>query len=74
MDNRQFYIKEFDNNYYYNFKSRISFLQIYRIICSYKIFDMRIFKENMEVIKYNRYKSITRLQKVTYRRILENSR
>ena len=27
MDNRQFYIKEFDNNYYYNFKSEYRFFK-----------------------------------------------
>ena len=29
MDNRQFYIKEFDNNYYYNFKTEYRFFQIH---------------------------------------------
>lgn len=27
MDNRQFYIKEFDQNYYYNFKSEYRFFK-----------------------------------------------
>ena len=27
MDNRQFYIKEFDNNYYYNFKAEYRFFK-----------------------------------------------
>ena len=38
MDNRQFYIKEFDGNYYYNFKADYRFFQIYRILCKNKNF------------------------------------
>ena len=51
MDNRQFYIKEFDNNYYYNFKSEYRFFKFIELYVRTRIFDMRIFKENMEVIR-----------------------
>ena len=50
MDNRQFYIKEFDNNYYYNFKSEYRFFKFIEIYVRTRIFDMKIFKSNMEVI------------------------
>ena len=50
MDNRQFYIKEFDNNYYYNFKAEYRFFKFIEIYIRTRIFDMRKFKENMEVI------------------------
>ena len=50
MDNRQFYIKEFDNNYYYNFKTDYRFFKFIEYYVRTRIFDMRIFKENMEVI------------------------
>ena len=50
MDNRQFYIKEFDNNYYYNFKAEYRFFKFIEIYVRTRIFDMRTFKENMEVI------------------------
>lgn len=50
MDNRQFYIKEFDNNYYYNFKSEYRFFKFIELYVRTRIFDMKIFKENMEVI------------------------
>ena len=50
MDNRQFYIKEFDNNYYYNFKAEYRFFKFIEMYIRTRIFDMRIFKENMEVI------------------------
>ena len=50
MDNRQFYIKEFDNNYYYNFKTEYRFFKFIEYYVRTRIFDMRIFKENMEVI------------------------
>lgn len=51
MDNRQFYIKEFDSNYYYNFKSEYRFFKFIEYYIRTRIFDMRIFKENMETIR-----------------------
>ena len=50
MDNRQFYIKEFDNNYYYNFKAEYRFFKFVEIYVRTRIFNMKVFKENMEVI------------------------
>ena len=50
MDNRQFYIKEFDNTYYYNFKAEYRFFKFIEIYVRTRIFDMKVFKENMEVI------------------------
>ena len=50
MDNRQFYIKEFDNNYYYNFKAEYRFFKFIEMYVRTRIFDMKIFKANMEVI------------------------
>ena len=51
MDNRQFYIKEFDNNYYYNFKAEYRFFKFIEKYVRTRIFDMKIFKENMDVIR-----------------------
>jgi uncharacterized protein YutE (UPF0331/DUF86 family) len=50
LDNREFYIKEFDNNYYYNFKVEYRFFKFIEIYIRTRIFDMKIFKKNMEVI------------------------
>lgn len=50
MDNRQFYIKEFDNNYYYNFKAEYRFFKFIEIYVRTRIFDMKTFKNDMEVI------------------------
>ncbi len=50
MDNRQFYIKEFDNNYYYNFKAEYRFFKFIEIYVRTRIFDMKAFKNDMEVI------------------------
>ena len=50
MDNRQFYIKEFDNNYYYNFKAEYRFFKFIEIYVRTRIFDMKIFKQDMEAI------------------------
>ena len=50
MDNRQFYIKEFDNNYYYNFKSEYRFFKFIEIYVRTRIFDMKTFKKDMETI------------------------
>ena len=48
MDNRQFYINEFDNNYYYNFKSEYRFFKFIEMYVRTRIFDMKTFKKNME--------------------------
>ena len=50
MDNRQFYIKEFDNNYYYNFKTEYRFFKFIEIYVRTRIFDMKTFKDDMEMI------------------------
>ena len=49
-DNRQFYIKEFDNNYYYNFKADYRFFKFIEIYVRTRIFDMKVFKNDMEDI------------------------
>ena len=51
MDNRQFYIKEFDSNYYYNFKAEYRFFKFIEYYVRTRIFDMKIFKENMDTIR-----------------------
>ena len=51
IDNRQFYIKEFDSNYYYNFQSEYRFFKFIEYYIRTRIFDMKIFKENMETIR-----------------------
>ena len=51
MDNRQFYIKEFDNNYYYNFKADYRFFKFIEMYVRTRIFDMKVFKDDMEVIR-----------------------
>ena len=50
MDNRQFYIKEFDNNYYYNFKAEYRFFKFIEYYVRTRIFNMKIFKDDMEAI------------------------
>ncbi len=50
MDNRQFYIKEFDNTYYYNFKSEYRFFKFIEIYIRTRIFDMKVFKSDMDMI------------------------
>ena len=51
MDNRQFYIKEFDNNYYYNFKTEYRFYKFIEVFVRTRIMDMKIFKDNMEDVE-----------------------
>ena len=48
MDNRQFYIKEFDSNYYYNFKTEYRFFKFIEYYIRTRIFDMKYFKRDME--------------------------
>ena len=50
MDNRQFYIKEFDNNYYFNFKSEYRFFKFIEVYVRTRIFDMKVFKNDMEMV------------------------
>ena len=50
MDNRQFYIKEFDNNYYFNFKAEYRFFKFIEMYVRTRIFDMKAFKNDMEMI------------------------
>ena len=50
MDNKQFYIREFDNNYYYNFKAEYRFFKFIEIYVRSRIFDMKVLKKDMEVI------------------------
>ena len=50
LDNRQFYIKEFDNNYYYNFKAEYRFFKFIEYYVRTRIFSMKIFKDDMETI------------------------
>ena len=66
MDNRQFYIKEFDNNYYYNFKAEYRFFKFIEYYIRTRIFDMKLFKENMEAIQ----KTVDIDKLPAYRRLL----
>ena len=50
MDNRQFYLKEFDNNYYANFKADYRFFKFIEYYIRTRIFDMKMFKEDIEII------------------------
>ena len=50
MDDRQFYIKEFDGNYYYNFKADYRFFKFIEYYVRTRIFDKKLFKEDMEYI------------------------
>ncbi len=49
-DSKQFYIKEFDNNYYYNFNTDYRFFKFIELYVRTRIFDMKQFKTDMEVI------------------------
>ena len=50
MDNREFYIKEFDGNYYYNFKADYRFFKFIEYYVRTRIFDMKIFKRDMDAV------------------------
>ena len=49
-DNKQFYIKEFDNNYYFTFKTDYRFFKFVEHYVRTRIFDMKIFRDDMEAI------------------------
>lgn len=66
MDNRQFYIREFDINYYFNFKSDYRFFKFIEMYVRTRIFDMKAFKDDMEMI----IKTIDTEKLPGYKRIL----
>ena len=49
-DNKQFYIKEFDSNYYFTFKTDYRFFKFVEQYVRTRIFDMKVFKDDMEAI------------------------
>ncbi|MBR6253081.1 MAG: hypothetical protein IKR04_04500 [Clostridia bacterium] len=49
-DNKQFYIKEFDNNYYFTFKTDYRFFKFVEHYVRTRIFDMKIFRDDMDAI------------------------
>ncbi len=49
-DNKQFYIKEFDNNYYFTFKTDYRFFKFVEKYVRTRIFDMKVFKDDMDNI------------------------
>lgn len=49
-DSKQFYIREFDNNYYYNFKSEFRFFKFIENYVRTRIFNMKLFTRDMQVI------------------------
>ena len=49
-DNRQFYIKEFDNNYYFTFKTNYRFFKFVEQYVRTRIFDMKVFRDDLEGI------------------------
>jgi len=51
MDNSQFYIKEFDNNYYNNFKTDYKFFKFIEYYVRTRIFDMKLLKNDMDEIQ-----------------------
>lgn len=49
LDNsKQFYIREFDSNYFYNVKSEFKFFKFVEIYVRTRIFDMKVFKNDMD--------------------------
>ena len=66
MDNRQFYIKEFDNNYYYNFRTEYRFFKFIEYYVRTRIFDMKLLKNDMEEIK----NTIENRNVLAYKRLL----
>lgn len=47
-DNNQFYLREFDNKYFFNSKSEYRFFKFIEVYIRTRIFDMKLFREDME--------------------------
>lgn len=64
--NQNFYLKEFDNNYYFNAKYQYRFFKFVEIYVRTRIFDMQIFKKEMADIE----RLANRSNLPSYKRIL----
>ncbi len=64
--NQNFYLKEFDNNYYFNAKYQYRFFKFVEIYVRTRIFDMQIFKKEIEDIE----RLANRSNLPSYKRIL----
>ena len=64
--NQNFYLKEFDNNYYFNAKYQDRFFYFVEIYVRTRIFDMQVFKKEMEDIE----RLANRSNLPSYKRIL----
>ena len=47
-DNNQFYLREFDNKYFFNSKSEYRFFKFIEVYIRTRIFDMKLFREDIE--------------------------
>lgn len=47
-DNNQFYLREFDNRYFFNSKSEYRFFKFVEVYIRTRIFDMKIFRQDIE--------------------------
>ncbi|MEG0073169.1 MAG: P-loop NTPase fold protein [Clostridia bacterium] len=47
-DNNQFYLREFDNKYFFNSKSEFRFFKFVEVYIRTRIFDMKLFRMDME--------------------------
>ena len=65
-DAKKFYLKEFDNNYYFNAKYTYRFFKFVEIYVRTRIFDMKIFKQEMDEIE----KLTNKSNLPSYKRIL----
>ncbi|MEG0872431.1 MAG: hypothetical protein RSE00_00090 [Clostridia bacterium] len=48
-DSNQFYLKQFDNNYFLNNSSKYKFFKFIEVYIRTRFFDEKIFKENMDI-------------------------
>lgn len=65
-DNKQFYLREFDNTYFFNFKTSYRFFKFIEIYVRTRIFDMRTFKVDMD----NVLNKVTVALEPSYKKIL----
>ncbi len=47
-DNNQFYLREFDNRYFFNSKSEYRFFKFVEVYIRTRIFDMKLFRQDIE--------------------------
>lgn len=72
-DSNQFYLREFDNNYFFNNQSNYKFFKFIEVYIRTRFFDEKIFKENMDIATQAYITGTEKVKRAKYETILDGS-